>query len=131
GQEAALEGPRVEGGEDAVERVVRGDAVGQGQEPGEPGLLGVAELLDVVPAVGAGEDGAQGDGQDVRELVLLGAVDARVLQVGEVAGDRQVGLAHGGSSGWPGWSTNHSARWTPANRNHNTLSYLKLRCAGP
>src|SRR5262245_11368669 len=111
--EAVLEGPGAQGGEDAVAGVVGGDAVGQFQEALEPPPLGVAELLHVVEAVGAAEDGARGEDEDVLELVLLGAVNARVGQGGEVAGDRQVGLAHGCSSGLPRWSTDAHARRTP------------------
>src|SRR5205823_2950214 len=49
------------GGKGAAEGVVGGDAVGQGQEAAKPVVLGVAELLDVGPGLGAADDGAQGE----------------------------------------------------------------------
>jgi hypothetical protein len=64
-QEALLELVGVEPLEEAAEGVMRGDAVGQVQEGLEPVVLGVAEVLDVVPGVGPGDDGADGDGDDV------------------------------------------------------------------
>src|SRR5262245_5614743 len=87
--EAVLEGHRAQRGEDPVEGVVAGDAVGQLQEAGQPVLLGVAESLDVIPALRPADDGAQGDDDDVGQLVPPGAADARVGQVGEVRRDGQ------------------------------------------
>ena len=54
----------------------RGDAVGQGQEGLQPGVLGVAEVLDVVPGLGPGDDGTDGEGDDVEQFVEAGAEDA-------------------------------------------------------
>jgi hypothetical protein len=68
-EEAPLEFVGVEPLEEAAEGVVRGDAVGQFQEGPQPGDLGVAEVLDVVPGVGPGDDRTDGDGDDVEEFV--------------------------------------------------------------
>src|SRR5262245_18925089 len=70
--EAVLEGLRVQRGEDTVECVMRGDAILQAEEAGEPVLLGVAEQGDVVPGLGAAQNGAQGDDQDVTQQVPAG-----------------------------------------------------------
>jgi len=78
--EAPLEGRRVHGREDPAERVVRGNATRQIQEGLEPGLLAVAELLDLHPAVGPTDDRRNGDGQDVAEGVFFRPVHPRVLQ---------------------------------------------------
>jgi hypothetical protein len=73
--------------EEAAEGVVVRDAVGQGEEGLEPVVLGLAEVLHGVPGVGPGDDGADGDGDDVEQLVQPGAVDAGVGQVGEMVGE--------------------------------------------
>src|SRR5262249_61011603 len=71
-REAVLEGAGRQCGEDAVEGVVGGDAVGQTQAEGtQPRLLGAAELGDVVPGVAAGQHGGQGDDQDVLQQVVV------------------------------------------------------------
>ena len=95
-EEAPLELVGVEPREEAAEGVVRGDAVGQGQEGLQPVVLGLAEVLDVVPGVGPGDDGADGDGHDVEQFVEPGAVDAGVGQFGEVVGGRFPFGGHGG-----------------------------------
>src|SRR5215211_6469816 len=53
GAEAGLEGIRVDQHEDAPEGVVRGNAMGQGQEGLQPAQLVAAVERDVVPALGA------------------------------------------------------------------------------
>src|SRR5262245_1802850 len=96
GGEAVLEGAGGEVAEDVAEGVVAGDAVRQGQAQGrQPGLLGAAEGGDVFEALGPGEGGAQGDGQDVAGQVGGEARVAGVVQAGEVVGDAQaVGGGH-------------------------------------
>src|ERR1043165_8322336 len=64
-EEALAEGGGVQAGEDPAEGVVGGDAVGQFQESLEPGELVVAVLLDIDPGVGAGDDGTDGEGDDI------------------------------------------------------------------
>jgi hypothetical protein len=63
--EADLERLRLEPVEDALEGVMRGDAVGQLQETLQPVATLAAERLDVLPVLGAGDDGAEGDDEDV------------------------------------------------------------------
>jgi hypothetical protein len=82
-EEAPLELVGVEPLEEAAVGVVAGDAVGQIEEGLEPVLLGLAEVLDVVPGIGPGDHGTDGDGDDVEQFMEAGAVDARVGQVGE------------------------------------------------
>ena len=99
-EEALLELVGVEPLEEAAEGVVRGDAVGQVQEGPQPVELGVAEVLDVVPGVGPGDDRTDGDGDDVEEFVEAGAVDAGVGQVGEVVGDGEFLVGGHGDPPW-------------------------------
>ena len=99
-EEAALELVGVEPLEEAAEGVVGGDAVGQVEERLEPVVLDLAEVLDVVPGVGPGDDGADGDGDDVEEFVESGAVDAGVGQLGEVVGDGEFWVGRHGGPPW-------------------------------
>ena len=85
GQEALLEGLRIEHRKDAAKGVVGGNAIGQFQEGRKPLLLAVAKLLDLGPAVGPADHRADRDGEDVAETVLLGSVHARVFQLFERA----------------------------------------------
>ena len=55
--------------EDGVEAVVRGDAVGEVEEPGQPVPLLAAPVGDGDEVIGPGDDGTQGDGDDVDERV--------------------------------------------------------------
>src|SRR3712207_6347640 len=70
GREASLERLGIDQYEHAPEGVVRGDAVRQRQEGPEPGQLAAAVERDVVPALGAGDHGADRDHQDVGQPVL-------------------------------------------------------------
>src|SRR5512135_488655 len=67
GVETLLEGQRIEQAEDTAEGIVRGDAAGQGEEGLEPVDLGVGIVGDLFPALGAAEDGAGGDEDDLVE----------------------------------------------------------------
>jgi len=52
------------------------------------------ELLDVLPGVGPGDDGADGDGHDVNQLVELRAIDPGVGQASEVVSEGQILVGH-------------------------------------
>ena len=67
--EALLEGGGVEGGEDAAEGVVGGDAVGQVQEGLQPAPLVQAVGFHVGPGVGARDDRAESQGDEVEQAV--------------------------------------------------------------
>ena len=95
-EQAPLELGGLERREDGVEAVVRGDAAGQVEEPGQPGPLLAAPCGDGDEVVGPGDDGTEGDGHDVDERIGDLAA-ARVGQAGEVLldpGGELVG--HGG-----------------------------------
>jgi hypothetical protein len=96
-QEAGLELLGVEGLEDAVEGVVGGDAVGQVEERLEPVDLGLPELLDIVPGLGAADDRAEGDRDDREQRMQLGPFDSRVFERREVLaeGNDQRCFGHG------------------------------------
>src|SRR3954470_21541024 len=77
---AGLERVRIDQHEHPPERVVRGDAVRQGEEGLEPGPLAAAVELDVLPALGAGEHRADRDRQDGGQLMVAPARLARILE---------------------------------------------------
>ena len=62
-EQALLELGGLDGREDGVEAVVRGDAGGQVEEPGQPVPLLAAPGGDGDEVVGPGDDGAEGDGR--------------------------------------------------------------------
>jgi hypothetical protein len=75
---------RAQEAEDPAEGVLRGDAVGQTEELGQPVLLGGSRRLHRRPGLGARDDGADGDADDVEQLVPPSAFDAGVDQIGKV-----------------------------------------------
>ena len=89
--------PAVDEGKDAAERVVRGDAVLEREEPAEPVEPSVPEGLDGEEAVGPGGDGAEDEGEDVRERVALAVVAAGIGDEVEVSSER-------GHERWSGWN---------------------------
>ena len=95
GHEALLELLRVQPGADVAEGVVGRDAVGQFQEGLEPFQIALAEQFDVDPGVGAADDGADGNCNDVQQLVPLAPVDPGVLQRLEIIHNgRALPLSH-------------------------------------
>jgi hypothetical protein len=74
-QQALLECLRFDGVEDALEGVVGGDSVGQFQEGLQPVVAILPEGFDALPVVGVGDNGADGDGDDIEQAVLA-TVDA-------------------------------------------------------
>lgn len=91
--EALLKGHGVEAGEDALEGVVGGDAMGQVQKALEPGEAFAAEQGDLLEVVGTSDDGTQGNDQEGIEGVQLAAIDSWVLQRAKVAKQGK-GLKH-------------------------------------
>ena len=87
GKEAFLELLGAQPCEDVAEGVVRGDAVGEFHKAPEPLDLGFAELLDFDPVVGAADDGTDGDGEDVDELMVLVTLNAWVIEGGKAVGE--------------------------------------------
>jgi hypothetical protein len=82
-EKAGLKRVRVDQHEDPAERVVRGNAVRQGQEGLEPSLLAAAVELDILPALRADDHRADRDHQDVDQLMVASARLARILKPGE------------------------------------------------
>lgn len=83
-QQGGLQGLGLETIEEAIEGVVRGNAVGQFQEALQPVPTLVPEGFDVGSGVGAGDDGADGDGEDVAQEMTFAAVDAGVFETANV-----------------------------------------------
>lgn len=67
---------RVGCGADAAEGIARRDAVGQFEEGARPIGPLTAESLDLDPGIGAGQDAAERDRDNVRVPVALAALDA-------------------------------------------------------
>src|SRR4051812_43643423 len=68
------------------------------EEAGEPVAAAPGEGLDLLEGVRAGDDGAQGDDDDVEQAMTLAVPASRVRQVREVASDGQgagAALQHG------------------------------------
>src|SRR5262245_42346487 len=93
--ETRLERLGPEAVEDALEGVMRRDAVGQRQEAPQPACALTAECLDLLPVLGAGDDGAQSDDEDILQAVEPPVAPPRVFQLAEVPGDRQVWATRG------------------------------------
>src|SRR3954451_21647513 len=91
--EAGLERVRVDEHEHPPEGVVRGDAVRQGEEGPEPGLLAATVELDVLPALRAGDHRADRDREDVDQLMIA---PARLTWVGEPGEARRQTFDHAG-----------------------------------
>ena len=61
---------------------MRRNAVGQGQKLLQPGLLGDAKLGDGDPAIGPTQHRTEHDRNDMQQLMVGGAIHARVVEVG-------------------------------------------------
>ena len=87
GHKALLQLDRFEMGQHAREGVVRGDAVGQGQDGAQPVFFGLAKRDHAGWPVRAAQDRAYRDGQDVQPHVVFCPVDAWVSQVAKIGCD--------------------------------------------
>ena len=85
-QQALLELGGLDRREDGVEPVVGGDAAAEVEELGQPGALLAAVFGDRDEVIGPGDDGAEGDGDDVDERVD-DLASAGVGEGGEVIAD--------------------------------------------
>src|SRR5689334_13773451 len=77
GHKRLLKGRRVQPGEHAAKGIMTRDAVWQGKKLAKERLLGPPVGFDIQPAIGVTNDGANGNGDDVKELMVLTAVDTR------------------------------------------------------
>ena len=77
-REAALERVRIDQHEDPPERIVRGDAVRQGQEGLQPSLLAAPVKFDVLPAFRAGNHRAHRDHENVDQPMIAPARHPRI-----------------------------------------------------
>src|ERR671932_960302 len=95
-QKAFLKAPGIEPGKDATEGVVRGSAIRQGQEGLEPRALAPAKQLHVLEPFSACQQGAQGDHEDIKQVMLLRPCNAWVLEALKMRDNRGVhGVSHG------------------------------------
>jgi hypothetical protein len=79
-REARLEGIGVDQQEHPPERIMRGNAVGQGRKSAQPGLLAAPIERDVLPTFRASDHCADRDHQDVDQTVLDLARAAGIVQ---------------------------------------------------
>ena len=70
-QKAFLKAPGIEPGKDATEGVMRGNAIGQGQEGLEPHVLAPTKQLHVLEPFSACQKRAQSDDHNVEQAMLL------------------------------------------------------------
>jgi hypothetical protein len=98
GGETALESVRVQRGEDAVEGVVRGDAMGQAQAQGaQPRFLGASEDDDIDPGIAGRQYSSQGDEENVsKQMVVTKGRVSGIGQIPEVMGKVQGDVGSGG-----------------------------------
>ena len=87
-EKGRLERLRIQRREDATERIVRQDAMRQGQEATKPFSFGLADVGDRDPVVGPADHRAQRDHENVFQGMPTRAPDARVRQLAEGGGDR-------------------------------------------
>ena len=69
---------RIDASKDPAESIVRRDAVREFEEGFKPGILGFAKQFELVPAISAADRGADGDGENINELMTFCAVNARI-----------------------------------------------------
>src|SRR5262249_49652662 len=91
-QQALLEGPGIEPGQDAREGIFRGDPIGQIEVAGQPVPAIDGELVNPRERVGAAQDSTDGHEDDVDQGMLASAGDAGILKILEV-------VVEGGRSG--------------------------------
>jgi len=78
-QQATLERSGGQLLEDPLEGIMRRNPIGQGQKRLEPVPPFASKGFDLLPVVGPGEDGTQGDGDEVQQQVPFAPVQARVF----------------------------------------------------
>ena len=100
--QAEEQGRRVEPGKDAAEGVMRRDAVGQLQEAAEEVEFGFAVAFDIDPGIGIGDQGAEGDNEDVLQDVAARACQAGVGKTFKVGG-KLLQRVEGRHPSPPGW----------------------------
>jgi len=94
---AGLESLWIETVKDPLERIVGGDAMGKSEKGTQPRLSVLGKGNDLLPVIGTGEDGAEGDGDDVDQEVKFAVSAARVTQPGEEPGDGKSRHGHASS----------------------------------
>ena len=90
-QETVEKHAGLERGKEPVEGVVAGNAIAQAGKRFEPVVFGMAEVLPVIEALAAAQQGADGDGRDVDEIVIAAALDTRIGQVLEMFEQAELG----------------------------------------
>lgn len=90
--EAAGEGVRADGCQDAAEGVARRRAMLEVEPLAEPVGFSASERGDVIPALSAGDDGTEGDHEQVIEPVSLALVASWIIEVVKIV--CEAGLRH-------------------------------------
>jgi hypothetical protein len=92
--QTVLQSQRFQTVEDTPERVVRRNAVGQRQEPLEPGLAVPGEGGDILPRVRTSDDRTNGHRDDVPEQMTLTAVDPWIFEAADILTKSERGRRH-------------------------------------
>ncbi|MDB6122692.1 MAG: hypothetical protein JWQ71_1685 [Pedosphaera sp.] len=74
----------VQSREDAVESVMRGNAIAQFEEGLKPSVLGLAKIIHVVERLSRAQQRADGNHEDVHQVMVFIAVDPRVRHPGKM-----------------------------------------------
>jgi len=100
----------MQAGQDAAKRIVGGDSRRQGEKGLEPSALALTKKLPILESFPARQERAQGNDQDIEEVVLPRPLNAWVLSGAEMLDNRRVhSISHRvGSSAQGSWWEQHS-----------------------
>ena len=77
-QEAFQKLLRVQGGKNPIESIMRGNAVAQSQKRLEPIIFGTTKILHIIERFAGAEQCADGDHQNINQIVVFGSINARI-----------------------------------------------------
>ncbi len=91
GQEAVLEGGRIQRGQDPAAGVVGGDAASECEKGAPSGSFAAPKLGDTGPGVGAPDHRAEFHGHHLQQIMTLAVVNPRIGQVAHVGAEGILG----------------------------------------
>ena len=83
-QQAFLEGPRIEAGQDSSDGIFRGNVIGQIKVAGKPTATVDGKFVNPRNRIGTGKDTADSHEDDVDQRMFASTLHARVLKILEV-----------------------------------------------
>jgi hypothetical protein len=127
GQKAFLKTLGMQAGQDAAKRIVGGNSRRQGEKGLEPSALTLTKKRPILESFPARQERAQGNDQDIEEVVLPRPLNSWFVSGAEMLDNRRVhSISHGGGSSAQGsW-------WEQQSRGYATGVEVSLvRCAHP